>query len=55
MPVKRMRQIERKLTHASSVTSRIFTASEGGEQHCQVGGFNLARTEIETFLSSTVT
>ena len=55
VPVKRMRQIERKLTHASSVTSRIFTASEGGEQHCQGGGFNLARTEIETFLSSTVT
>lgn len=40
---------------ASSVTSRIFTASEGGEQHCQVGGFNLAQTEIEKFLSSTVT
>ena len=44
-----------KITHDSSVTSRIFTALEGGEQYCQVGGFELARAEIEKFLSLMIT
>jgi hypothetical protein len=33
------------------VTARIFTAREGGEQHCQVGNSALAREEIINWLS----
>ena len=32
----------RELVCARSVTARIFTAREGGEQHCQVGNSALA-------------
>jgi pimeloyl-ACP methyl ester carboxylesterase len=41
----------RELVCARSVTARIFTAREGGEQHCQVGNSALARDEIVTWLS----
>ncbi len=41
----------RELVCARSVTARIFTAREGGEQHCQVGNSGLARDEIITWLS----
>jgi hypothetical protein len=36
----------REMTRARSVTARIFTARDGGEQHCQVGNSALARDEI---------
>ena len=41
----------RELVCARSVTARIFTAREGGEQHCQVGNSALARDEIINWLS----
>jgi pimeloyl-ACP methyl ester carboxylesterase len=41
----------RELVCARSVTARIFTAREGGEQHCQVGNSALARNEIVRWLS----
>jgi len=41
----------RELVCARSVTARIFTARQGGEQHCQVGNSGLARDEIITWLS----
>jgi hypothetical protein len=41
----------RELVCARSVTARIFTAREGGEQHCQVGNSALAREEIINWLS----
>jgi hypothetical protein len=41
----------RELVCAHSVTTRIFTAREGGEQHCQVGNSALAREEIVRWLS----
>jgi hypothetical protein len=40
----------RELVCARSVTARIFTAREGGEQHCQVGNSALAREEIINWL-----
>lgn len=40
-----------ELVCARSVTARIFTAREGGEQHCQVGNSALARDEIVSWLS----
>src|SRR5437763_8360168 len=44
-------RIMRELVCARSVTARIFTAREGGEQHCQVGNSALAREEIVRWLS----
>ena len=41
----------RELVCAHSITARIFTAREGGEQHCQVGNSALARDEIVRWLS----
>jgi hypothetical protein len=41
----------RELVCAHSVTARVFTAREGGEQHCQVGNSALARREIVRWLS----
>jgi pimeloyl-ACP methyl ester carboxylesterase len=41
----------RELVCARSVTARIFTAREGGEQHCQVGNSALARAEIVRWLA----
>jgi pimeloyl-ACP methyl ester carboxylesterase len=41
----------RELVCARSITARIFTAREGGEQHCQVGNSALARDEIIRWLS----
>jgi pimeloyl-ACP methyl ester carboxylesterase len=41
----------RELVCARSVTARIFTAREGGEQHCQVGNSALARNEIIRWLA----
>jgi hypothetical protein len=41
----------RELVCARWVTARIFTAREGGEQHCQVGNSALVREEIVNWLS----
>jgi pimeloyl-ACP methyl ester carboxylesterase len=40
-----------ELTCARSVTTRIFTAREGAEQHCQVGNTALAREEMVRWLA----
>jgi hypothetical protein len=45
-------RIMRELVCARSVTTRIFTAREGGEQHCQVGNAALARDEIARWLAN---
>jgi pimeloyl-ACP methyl ester carboxylesterase len=41
----------RELVCARSVTARIFTASEGAEQHCQLGNSAVAREEIVCWLA----
>lgn len=46
-----LHRIMRELVCARSVTARMFTAREGGEQHCQVGNSALARAEIVRWLS----
>jgi pimeloyl-ACP methyl ester carboxylesterase len=46
-----MYRIMRELTCAQSVTARIFTAREDGDQHCQVGNAALARDEIVRWLA----
>jgi hypothetical protein len=42
----------RELVCARSVTSRIFTAREGAEQHCQLGNSAVARHAIVHWLAS---
>jgi pimeloyl-ACP methyl ester carboxylesterase len=44
-------RIMHELVCARSVAARIFTAREGGEQHCQVGHSALAREEIIAWLA----
>jgi hypothetical protein len=39
------------LVNARSVRGRIFTAGEGGDQHCQVGNVDLAWREILDWLN----
>jgi hypothetical protein len=41
----------RELVCARSITARVFTAREGGEQHCQVGNSALAREEVICWLA----
>jgi hypothetical protein len=41
----------RELVCAKSVTARVFTAREGGEQHCQLGNSAVAREEIINWLA----
>jgi hypothetical protein len=42
----------RELVCARSVTTRIFTAREGAEQHCQLGNSAVARHAIVHWLAS---
>jgi hypothetical protein len=42
----------RELVCARSVTTRIFTAREGAEQHCQLGNTAVARHAIVHWLAS---
>ena len=42
----------RELVCARSVTTRIFTAREGAEQHCQLGNSAVARHAIIHWLAS---
>ncbi len=42
------------LTGASSVVARLFTETEGGEQHCQVGNHLLAVNEMISWLDGLV-
>ncbi len=39
-------RLQKELTAAHSVTARMFTEAEGGEQHCQIGNHRLAADEI---------
>ncbi|MBI5118744.1 hypothetical protein HZA56_19925 [Candidatus Poribacteria bacterium] len=39
------------LTNVKSVKGRIFTAEEGGDQHCQVGNISVATNEILNWLN----
>ena len=50
VPVERMKQLKEELVNAQSVTSRIYTKAEGGDQHCQVGNLPLVTEELYRFL-----
>lgn len=50
VPLKRLKQIEKELCNAASITSKVFTKASGGAEHCQAGNPDLAFTEIRRFL-----
>ena len=52
VPVEFLEFQKAALTSARSVRARLFTAEEGGDQHCQVGRIDLATGEILDWLDS---
>ncbi len=52
IPVDHFYRQRDALTNVRSVSSRLFTAAEGGEQHCQVGNHQPAVDEITQWLNS---
>jgi len=52
VPVAQFHRQRDALVHARSLSCRLFTAAEGGEQHCQVGNHRLAVDEIVRWLDS---
>lgn len=52
IPLEHFERQQRALTNARSISARLFTESEGGEQHCQVGNHQLAIDEITRWLDS---
>ncbi|MBV9197290.1 MAG: alpha/beta fold hydrolase [Solirubrobacterales bacterium] len=50
-PISRLQRVISELACARTVSARVFTAREGAEQHCQVGGSAVAREEFLSWLS----
>ncbi len=50
MPIEHYPLMMKAFVNARSVTGRVFTAAEGGEQHCQLGNHHLAIDEIVKWL-----
>lgn len=50
VPLTQYEWLRAHLPNARSVTARLFTAAEGGEQHCQVGAHQLAVEAIVRWL-----
>lgn len=50
VPIVQFERLRAALPNARTVTSRVFTQDEGGEQHCQIGNHKLAMDEIIKWL-----
>lgn len=50
VPVEFFELQKKALTNVRSLSGRVFTKEEGGDQHCQVGNLELASNEILTWL-----
>ncbi len=50
VPVHQLSLQEKALVNARTVTSRLFTEEEGGEQHCQVGNIQLVEEKVVEWL-----
>lgn len=50
IPVDHYYRLKDQIHNARSLTCRIFTPAEGGEQHCQIGNHDLAVDTIITWL-----
>jgi pimeloyl-ACP methyl ester carboxylesterase len=52
VPTKQLTEQIAQLENARSVTARLFTRSESGENHCQVGNYGLALRTIVAWLDA---
>lgn len=52
VPLSHFYRLKKELTNARSLSARVFTEKEGGEQHCQVGNHQLALDEIFNWLNT---
>lgn len=52
IPLKQFFRLKKSLPNAKSLTCRLFTQAEGGEQHCQVGCHKLAVDTILDWLNN---
>ncbi len=52
IPLEQFYRQQRALVNAHSLSARLFTVSEGGEQHCQVGYHQLAVDAITRWLDA---
>jgi hypothetical protein len=52
VPLRQLDDQRRWLTSARSVTTRVFTATESAENHCQVGHYGLAFTVMADWLDT---
>jgi pimeloyl-ACP methyl ester carboxylesterase len=50
IPSNQFYRLKRSLPNTHSLTSRLFTEAEGGEQHCQIGNIPLAVNTILDWL-----
>jgi len=46
IPVEQVDEFKKRLKNARSVTVRIFTEEEGGQEHCQIGALSLFHEEL---------
>ena len=51
IPRKQFSRSIKRYTNAKSVSYRLFTKKEGGDQHCQIGNHQLALDEMLNFFS----
>lgn len=52
IPTDQFYKLMNKIKHAKSLSARMFTESEGGEQHCQIGNHQIAIEEIFNWIKS---
>ena len=50
IPLDQFKRLKKSISNAKSLTCRLFTKAEGGEQHCQIGNHALAVNEIIEWL-----
>ena len=53
VPIEQWHDQIKMLDSARSITARLFTRSESGQNHCQVGNFGLALRMIVSWLDET--
>jgi len=52
VPINQYYRLKENLPNAHSVTSKLFTEEEGGEQHCQIGNHHIAIDYIINWLDN---
>lgn len=52
IPTDQFYKLINKIKHAKSLSARMFTESEGGEQHCQIGNHQIAIEEIFNWIKN---